>query len=306
MGSPRPSRRSSPDSTWATPTSAGRPSCPVPSRSSLSGHSSKTRRNLRSYARKLEHAYDGRLEIRRFTRPDQIDDFFHDVEVSSRRRRTRAPSASLSATRPYTGRERSCARAWVSAATCSRSMDNPPRSSSASSTADVSASAGRAMTPPSASPHRHVPAPQVLEELCSDDEVRLVDFGIGDAEFKERFGTKMDRRERADLYVHAAGSSDQLTRTALESVIRAARASPVAASWLPRSRDARDGALAPVRLVAPGAFLSAWVASKRASRLGCELRARSGRRAAAHTCARCGRGEQKTHVSHQSCASRLR
>ena len=34
MGSPRPSRRSSPDSTWATPTSAGRPSCPVPSRSS--------------------------------------------------------------------------------------------------------------------------------------------------------------------------------------------------------------------------------------------------------------------------------
>jgi CelD/BcsL family acetyltransferase involved in cellulose biosynthesis len=208
----------------------------------LSGHSGKTRRNLRSYARKLEETYDGRLEVRRYTRPEEIEDFFRDVEVVAPKTYQGALGVALRDTPVQRARTKLCLeRGWFRGFVLV--LDGLPCSFQYGELYRGRFRLGRPGYDPALS-HLRIGTYlllQVLDELCSDDEARLVDFGIGDAEFKERFGTKRYREGNVLVYTPTLrGARINLTRTALESGIRAAKSiagrSKLAASLKRRSR----------------------------------------------------------------------
>ena len=191
----------------------------------LSGHSGRTRRNLRSYARKLEETYDGRLEVRRYTSPEGIDDFFRDVEVVAPKTYQGALGVALRDTPVQRARTRLCLeRGWFRGYVLA--LDGQPSSFQYGELYRGRFRLGRPGYDPALS-HLRIGTYlllQVLDELCSDDETRLVDFGIGDAEFKERFGTTSFREGNVLVYTPSLrGARINLTRTALESGIRAAK-----------------------------------------------------------------------------------
>ena len=107
-------------------------------------------------------------------------------------RRTSARSASRSATRRRTASGR--ASAWSragSAATCSTSTAAPRRSITASSTAAASGTAARATTPssPACASARTCSCSSSTTSAGTSD-ARVLDYGIGDADYKRRFGTR--------------------------------------------------------------------------------------------------------------------
>ena len=191
----------------------------------LSGHSGKTRRNLRSYARKLEETYDGRLEVRRYTKPDDIDDFFRDIEVVAPKTYQGALGVALRDTPVHRARTKLCLeRGWFRGYVLV--LDGKPSSFQFGELYSGRFRLGRPGYDPDLA-HLRIGTYlllKVLEELCDDEGVRLVDFGIGDAEFKERFGTRSWREGNVLIYAPTVrGARINVTRTALESGIGATK-----------------------------------------------------------------------------------
>jgi CelD/BcsL family acetyltransferase involved in cellulose biosynthesis len=65
---------------------------------------------------------------------------------------------------------------------------------------------------------------KAFEDLCADETARIVDFGIGEADYKERFGTISWREGTVLIYAPTfRGARINLTRTALATSIRATK-----------------------------------------------------------------------------------
>ena len=65
---------------------------------------------------------------------------------------------------------------------------------------------------------------RVIEQLCEDDEVDLIDYGFGDADYKRRFGN--ESWEEADVVLFARRFRPlriNVTRTVLASALRVAK-----------------------------------------------------------------------------------
>lgn len=187
----------------------------------LRRHSSKTRRNLLSYARKLEQTYEGRLEVRRYTRPEEIDGFFRDIEIVAPTTYQDALGVALRDTPVQRARARLCLdRGWFRGYVLA--LDGKPCSFQFGELYRGRFRLGRPGYNPALS-HLRVGTYlllQVLDDLCQDEEAHILDFGIGDAEFKERFGTRSWREGNVLVYAPTLrGARINVTRTALETGI---------------------------------------------------------------------------------------
>jgi hypothetical protein len=187
--------------------------------------SSKTRQRLMSYVRKLERTYEGRLAVRRYTQPDEVDDFFHAVEAVAPKTYQHALGVALSDTPVH--RERtslSLERGWFRGYVLE--LDGRPCSFQYGELYRGRFRLGRPGYDPALA-HLRVGTYVLLkafDDLCADETARIVDFGIGEADYKERFGTTSVREGSVIVYAPTfRGARLNLTRTALQTSIRATK-----------------------------------------------------------------------------------
>jgi Acetyltransferase (GNAT) domain len=187
--------------------------------------STKTRQRLLGYVRKLERTYEGKLDLRRYTRPDEIDDFFRDVEAIAPKTYQHALGVAFG-DRPV-HRERTqlaLERGWFRGYVLY--LDGRPCSFQYGELYRGRFRLGRPGYDPALS-HLRVGTYVLLklfEDLCADEDARIVDFGIGEADYKERFGTTSVREGSVIVYAPTfRGARLNLTRTALQTSIRATK-----------------------------------------------------------------------------------
>ena len=153
--------------------------------------SKNTRKNLRFYARKLEKTYEGQLAVRRYTRPEDIDDFFHDVEEVTPKTYQHAFGLALHDTPVHRERTQLCLeRGWFRGYVLA--LEGRPCSFHWGELYHGRFRLGRPGYDPALAHHRvgTYLLLQVLDDLCRDEQARILDFGRGDAEYKKRFGTR--------------------------------------------------------------------------------------------------------------------
>jgi CelD/BcsL family acetyltransferase involved in cellulose biosynthesis len=187
--------------------------------------SSKTRQRLMSYVRKLERAYEGRLAVRRYTQPDEIDDFFRAVEAVAPKTYQHALGVALHDTPVHRERTRlSLDRGWFRGYVLE--LDGRPCSFQYGELYRGRFRLGRPGYDPALS-HLRVGTYvllQAFDDLCADETARIVDFGIGEADYKERFGTTSVREGNVIVYAPTfRGARLNLTRIALQTSIRATK-----------------------------------------------------------------------------------
>jgi CelD/BcsL family acetyltransferase involved in cellulose biosynthesis len=191
----------------------------------LGRSSRKTRQRLMGYMRKLEREYEGRLAVRRYTTPEQIDDFFRDVEAVAPKTYQHALGVAFRDTPVQRERARiALDRGWFRGYVLD--LDGRPCSFHYGELYRGRFRLGRPGYDPALA-HLRVGTYlllQALDDLCSDGTARVVDFGIGDADYKERFGTRSWREGNVVIYAPTfRGARINLTRTALETSIGAAK-----------------------------------------------------------------------------------
>jgi CelD/BcsL family acetyltransferase involved in cellulose biosynthesis len=153
--------------------------------------SKKTRDGFRRYANRFVREYGDRIEIREFRQPAQIDQLFRDVEAvaaKSWQRGLGVGFADDARTRARTrlALDRSWLRAWV------LYVDERPI---AFWMGDVYRGRFRSLIPgydPEFAAHRvgNFVLMHMIEQLCADEDVRVLDFGFGDVEYKERLADR--------------------------------------------------------------------------------------------------------------------
>ena len=191
----------------------------------LKSQSSRTRANHRRYVRKLEEDLGDRLELRLHTTPEELDQVVRDCEAVSAKTYQHGLGAGFAADASERRLlEISARRGWLRAYVLS--IDGEPKAFW------IGHAYGRVFY---TGPTGYDPElaglrlgtyvlMKMLEDLCADDTVDEVDYGIGDAEYKRHFGTESWLEE--DLLVFAPtfrGVRLNLTRTTLLRVSDAAR-----------------------------------------------------------------------------------
>jgi Acetyltransferase (GNAT) domain len=187
--------------------------------------SSKTRKNLRWYARKLERTYEGQLEIRRYTRPGQIDDFFRDIEVVAPKTYQGGLGVALRDTPLHRARTSLCLeRGWLRGYVLV--LDGLPCAFHYGEVYQGRFRLGRPGYDPAFAEFGvgTYLLLKVLEDLCRDEAARVVDYGMGHADFKERFSTRSWEEGSVIIYAPTfRGARINLTRTGLETSIGVAK-----------------------------------------------------------------------------------
>lgn len=153
--------------------------------------SKKTREGFRRYANRFVREYGERITIREFRRPDEIDQLFHDVDTVAARSWQRGLGVGFvdddrTRARSRLALDRGWLRAWV------LYVDERPV---AFWMGDVYRGRFRSMIPgydPEFAVHRvgNFVLMHMIEQLCADPDVRVLDFGFGDVEYKERLAER--------------------------------------------------------------------------------------------------------------------
>jgi CelD/BcsL family acetyltransferase involved in cellulose biosynthesis len=164
--------------------------------------SKRTREGFKRYANKFVREYGDRIEIREFRRPEEIDDLVRDVEAVASRSWQRGLGVGFvddDATRARTllALERGWLRAWV------LYVDERPV---AFWMGDAYRGRFRSMIPgydPDWAVHRvgNFILMHMIEQLCEDPDVQILDFGFGDVEYKERLAER--NWSAGDVFVFA-------------------------------------------------------------------------------------------------------
>lgn len=156
----------------------------------LESLSSSTRQGVRRYANKLERVHAETLELRRVTGPAELDAFFHDAASVARKTYQHGLGVGvreddeLQRALVSLGMERGWFRALV------LSLDGNP---AAFWHGFGYRGSFRTMIPgfdpayASLNIGTYVLG-KLIEDLCADPEIHALDFGLGDAEYKRRFG----------------------------------------------------------------------------------------------------------------------
>jgi CelD/BcsL family acetyltransferase involved in cellulose biosynthesis len=151
------------------------------------GLSKKTRESFRRYANRFVREYGDRIEVREYRRPEQIDELVRDVEEVAAKSWQRGLGVGFvdderTRVRTLLGLE----KGWLLALVLT--VDGQPV---AFWMGDAYNGRFRSMIPgydPAFSEHRvgNYVLLRLIERLCEDDAVRVLDFGFGDVEYKER------------------------------------------------------------------------------------------------------------------------
>ncbi len=153
--------------------------------------SSNTRKNTKWYTRRLERDYKNSLVVRVFTEPAELDDFFRDVEAVSALTYQRALGVAFGDTPAHRERTRvSMERGWFRGYMLY--LDGRP---CAFQHGELYGGRFRLGSP------GYDPALarlsvgtylllRLIGDLCGDDDAVVFDYGLGDADYKRRFGTR--------------------------------------------------------------------------------------------------------------------
>jgi CelD/BcsL family acetyltransferase involved in cellulose biosynthesis len=202
----------------------------------LAARSSKSRRQLRYDDRKFEKKFSGSFEVRRLDAPEFRDRLRRDLEAVARTSYQRRLGVGIDASPLWEGLialtlDRGWLRVWM------LYIDDRPVAfwwgttyagvfADYSPAYDPEFSAGRVGT---------YTMMRMLENLCDDSEVSLLDFGHGEAFYKQRFGSYSTNT--TDVLVFAR----RLRPLALNAVVSLASSSTGAAKALiARSERLKD------------------------------------------------------------------
>lgn len=153
--------------------------------------SSRSRRAFNSQRRRLQRDFGDSFRIRIFEEPADLDEFLAAVERVASRTYQRALGVGFGATKSHRERTRlAMERGWFRGYVLY--LDGAP---AAFAHGEVYAGSFRSGTPGFDPAHASYSVGSVLrlsmiEDLCADDRVETVDFGLGDAEFKRRLSTR--------------------------------------------------------------------------------------------------------------------
>lgn len=183
----------------------------------LGALSSSTRQTVKRYTRKLEREYEGRIESRVFTDPTELDEFFREVEPVSAKTYQRALGVSFGDTPRH--RERTLAsmeNGWFRGYVLY--LDGRPV---AFHYGDLYRGRFRHGRPGYDPDYAHLRVGTYLMLMLFDDLIRdpqalVVDYGVGDADYKRRFGTRSWREGNVVVYAPSVRAIlVNMTRTSL-------------------------------------------------------------------------------------------
>ena len=191
----------------------------------LGALSSTTRQKVKRYMRKFERDYEGRFAVRVFTEPAELDELFAAVEEVAGKTYQRALGVSFGDTAAH--RERTLAsmqNGWFRGYVVT--IDGRAVAFHHGELYGGRFRLGRPGYDPELADLRlgTYLLVRLLEDLCRDPAARVLDYGVGDAEYKSRFGTVSWRE--GNVYIYATsfrGIRINVTRSALLSGVGAAR-----------------------------------------------------------------------------------
>ena len=170
----------------------------------LSGRSAKTRQTLRRQDRKLVREYGDGLWLRRFESPREMTEMCRDMETVASRTYQRGLGAAYSGS-PLDlglielGLRRRWFRAWMLYL-----RDRPVAFWSGTTYAGTFATGTPGFDPDYTKDSvGRFTMFRMVEDLCADDDVKRLDFGHGDAEYKAAFGSV--ERIESDVFVVRRG-----------------------------------------------------------------------------------------------------
>lgn len=195
----------------------------------LASLSKSTRSGVRRYANKLERDFAGRLEVRRFTEPGDLDDYFRHADAVAAKSYQRGLSVGVRDEEPQRRRARlAMERGWFRSFVLY--LDGEPVAFCGGESYKGRFYYGIPGYDPAFGDYRvgTYILMRMIEDLCADESIQVLDFGFGDAEYKRRFS---DRSwEEADVHLFAPRLrpiSINLTRTAVlktnDALVAAAR-----------------------------------------------------------------------------------
>lgn len=191
----------------------------------LAGRARKTRDSVKRYEKRFLREYGDAVSVRRYTEPHEIDDLFAATEQIAARTYQRGLGVDFADDAEHRrltalAMQRGWFRAWVV------SVGERPVAFWPGYAYDGTFFVGTPGYDPDFAVHRvgTFVLMRAIEDLCADPEVRWVDYGYGDSEYKRRFGS--DSWTEADLLVFAP--------TARATAINAARSGVMAAEAVGR------------------------------------------------------------------------
>jgi CelD/BcsL family acetyltransferase involved in cellulose biosynthesis len=191
----------------------------------LRSRSKKTRENLRVYRNRLFRDHGDDIGVRIFRAPEEADALFRDVDTVAAKTYQRSLGVAFADTneqRALTklGLERGWFRVYM------LYLRGEPIAFWPGSAYNGTFFVGTPGYDPAYGEYSigTFLLMRVVEDLCSDAAIELLDFGFGEAEYKRRFGN--ERWEEADIVLYAPTVKAiriNLTRTALSGAARLAK-----------------------------------------------------------------------------------
>ena len=164
--------------------------------------SKSTRSGVKRYANKLERDFDGRLDVRRFSQPSDLDEYFRDAEAVASKSYQRGIGVGVQDDPAHRLRagltsERGWFRAYV------LYLDGAPVAFCGGESYKGRFYYGIPGYDPAFRDYRvgSYILVRMIGDLCADDTVAVLDLGPGDAEYKRRFGDTS--WQEADVHLFA-------------------------------------------------------------------------------------------------------
>jgi CelD/BcsL family acetyltransferase involved in cellulose biosynthesis len=177
---------------------------------------------VKRYSRKLEKEHGDSLSIRVFTKPEELDEFFRDIEPVSAKTYQRALGVSFGDTPAYRARTRaSMEHGWFRGYVLY--LDGTPVAFHHGELFGGRFRHGRPGYDPELS-HLRIGTYlllKMIDDLCQRPDAQIVDYGIGDAAYKKRFGTRSRVEGNVVVYAPTARAiTVNLVRSTLLALVR--------------------------------------------------------------------------------------
>jgi len=167
----------------------------------LGSLSKSTRTGLTRYIKKVDRDFDGRLETRAFRSADDLDDYFRDAELVAAKSYQRGLGAGVR-DNPRQRRRATVAadHGWFRSYMVY--LDGAPIAFCGGEGFKERFRYGIPAYDPEYSGYRigNYVLMKLVQDLCDDPELTLLDFGFGDAEYKRRFGDRSWHEEDVLTY----------------------------------------------------------------------------------------------------------
>jgi hypothetical protein len=157
----------------------------------LQSLSKSTRTGVKRYSSKLERDFAGRLEVRRLARPEDLDAYFAEAEAVAAKTYQRGLGVGVKDDPAQRQRARlALERGWLRSFVLE--LDGEPVAFCGGEGYGDRFLYGIPGYDPAFADYRvgTYVLMRLIEDLCADPDIAVLDFGFGDAEYKRRFGDR--------------------------------------------------------------------------------------------------------------------